>query len=206
MSVWGPIVDGKHVTDAIVDTLKTWLRPSFAAVVRSHGLDPQSWPAKTGIPEIRTWRRMTFGDLYQAGVDQLPAVFASTSGAPFLLDEDGALEATWRCTVTVAARGSSYDETADIVKMLTAAARIALVQHPSLGGLARTLTPLREEFDAIETAKARTLGAGFVDFDVVAEAVTDSTAGPSVPPADPLAAAPDVSTFDEAELDVHPIA
>lgn len=186
MTSWGQIRTAKHVTDGVTETLKTWLRPTLAEVVRQHGLDPRAWPDKNGIPEVRTWRARTFDDLIKSGVDQLPAVFATSSVAPFTEDEES-IDATWSTTVTVIARGQDFNLTGDIVKLFVAAARVALVQHPRLGGIARSITPRREEYDSLESGR-RTLAAGYFDCDVALESVVDPSAGPLAPPADPFAA------------------
>jgi hypothetical protein len=186
MSDWGQIRTAKHVTDAVRDTLKSWLYPALAEVARQHGLDPTAWPDKAGIPPVRTWRARSFSDLLAAGADQLPAVFATTAGGGFSEDEE-AIDGSWSTTVTIVARGQDFDTTGDIVKLYVAAARVALVQHPRLGGIARSISPRREEYDSIDARGGRTLAAGFFDFDVALEAVVNPAAGPAVPPADPFA-------------------
>ena len=186
MTSWGQIRTAKHVTDGVQETLRVWLRPALVEVCRQHGLDPAKWPDRNGIPSVKTWRARTFTDLERSGADQLPAVFATTSGGGFGEDEEG-IDGTWSTTVTVAARGQSFDTTGDLVKLFIAAARVAIVQHPTLGGIARGITPRREEYDSIDGRGGRTLAAGFFDFDVALEAVVDPAAGPLVAPADPFA-------------------
>jgi hypothetical protein len=80
---------------------------------------------------------------------------------------------------------TSRETTADLVELYTAAVRMAMLQHPSLDGLALGTRWIDESYDELEYDDSRTIAAGLVNFGVDIDAVVDAFGGPKTPPDDP---------------------
>lgn len=117
---------------------------------------------------------MPDADALRAGSAELPAVVISSPG---LAEQPTRAEgpvwsAVWRIVITAFARGSDYRDTAANVRGYALAIRTALLQSPSLGGLSAGTDWVGEEYAALESRAARTLGGAFVTFNVAVDDVT----------------------------------
>jgi hypothetical protein len=190
--VIGPLIGADEVCDAVEATLAVWF-PSAVAEIAAAGGPALALPTSYDMPDAAALR---------AGNAVIPAVVVSSPGlasAP-VRDEEGAYRASWRVVVTAFARGNDYRDTARTVRGYALAIRTALVQHPSLGGFAAELTWDGEEYAALDSAAARTIGGAFVTFTVTVADVTDATAGPIVPPPATALVSPADPTVTSADL------
>lgn len=175
MSDWGPLVGVSEVRTAVADTLKEWIDDALVVAAGAAGVDER----RARPP--RSWKRVA--DFRNIPEDQLPCLFVTSPGlaGPPQRHGDGTHTATWRAVVTALVRGKSYDDTADMVSVYCLAIRAVCLQRNSLGGFAESTRWTGEDYDALETSQARTLGAGFVDLDVTVAKVVDAKAGPPGP-------------------------
>jgi hypothetical protein len=187
--VIGPLIGADEVCGAVETALVRWLPSVLAEVNAAHGL-ALAMPVTYDMPDPAALRN---------GTADVPTVVVSSPGliGPPVRDEEGLYRASWRIIVSAFARGVDYRDTARNVRGYALAVRTALLQHPSLDGFAAELTWDGEEYAAVDSSAARTLGGAFVTFTVTVGDVTDATAGPNTPP-DPLvsAAEPTVTVTD----------
>lgn len=193
MTLFGPILLGTSVTDAMEAHLKLWLPTYLAEMKRQHGVN---------LPAVRSYNFSS--DVEKWPERQLPAVLVVSSGTADepTMDGGGAYTATYTVGVGVVAAGRSEEETLQLAQAYAAAVRACVVQHPSLGGFALGTRWLGEEWDTIESSKARTLVGAQEVFVVTVKDVTTAHAGPGVPnpapnPNVPSADWPTVATHSE---------
>lgn len=141
-----------------------------------------------GGPAVRTWQQLPTPEALSSA--QFPAGAVTSPGltGPPTRTRDG-YEATWRLAVGFYDRGTDHRDTASRIRRWAALIRTVLVAHAQLGGLARTLTWVGEDYAArAEAGSARTLGGCSVAFDVLVTDVVPTTAPPELggAPADPL--------------------
>lgn len=134
--------------------------------------------------------------------DNLPAVVVSSPGLSSSPErgETGVYTATWTVMVSVFARGDSYESTALHVRRYAAALRAAVLTDPSLGGLASELVWAGEEYDSLDAAKSRTIGGGFVSFDVRVDDVMRT----SEPLTAPVVPEPVAISVTSTQATIHP--
>jgi hypothetical protein len=190
--VIGPLVGADEICDAVESTLAAWF-PSVAAEIAAGGGPVLAAPTSYDMPDAAALR---------AGNAEIPAVVVSSPGltAAPARDEEGLYRASWRIVVTAFARGADYRDTARTVRGYALAIRTILLQHPSLGGFASELTWDGEEYAALDSAAARTIGGAFVTFTVTVDDVTDATAGPLAPPPSTALVSPGDPTLTAADL------
>lgn len=88
----------------------------------------------------------------------------------------GNYAATWRVVVGVYDRGASYKDTARRTRRWAAVIRAALLESPTLGGVASGVRWVGEEYaERPNKNQARTIGGCAVAFDVDASNVVDLT-------------------------------
>jgi hypothetical protein len=62
---------------------------------------------------------------------------------------------------------------------------MAMLQHPSLNGLALGTRWIDESYDELDYDDSRTIAAGLVSLGIEIDAVVDAFGGPKTPPDDP---------------------
>lgn len=132
----------------------------------------------TGYGRVRTWQQVpTMAAIMSA---ELPAGAVVSPGLtePPRRTSSGH-EATWRVPAGLYVRGREHDDTAALVRNWCAGIRTCVLQRKSLGGIAKSLTWVGEEFRLVtDRASARTIAGGTVAFDVtVAMRAAHATAG-----------------------------
>ena len=177
----GPIVTGRDVELAALDTLKAWSSVYIAEAER------QSGRVAGSLPRIRAWT--TAADFEKWPEDQLPCVLLIAPGlaAPPRADGAGLYAAEFSMGFAVIVSTATLEETAKVAKLYCAALRTCLIQHESLGGVAAGLTWLDENYDDLPSIDTRSLGAGQAIFAVEVRDISRRWNGPQEPPADPLA-------------------
>lgn len=187
-AVFGKIVTGRQVEQAVTAFLQAWLPTYTAEVARQTGRDD------TLIAPVRSWS--TSNRFARRPEDQLPAGIVISPGISDRPERrgDGSLGAWWRIGVAIVAAGKAgdQDDANELAKLYGAAVRAALAQHPSLGGFADGLELVAETYDDVPADYLPVGAVVEVDADVhVAEIVnTDGgpmqpiTPDPTVPPGD----------------------
>lgn len=175
MSSYGPVVTARKVRNQTLQLLRDWFVDALLEV-----FDQEEYEQADLSPStlVRSWA--VLAEPRDAREDQMPAVFVTSPG---LSDQperngDGQHTATWSVVVTIVVRGDTFQETADLVAVYAAAARLVLGQHKSLGGLSIGTYWRAEDYSALDISATRTLGAGQVEFDVVIPNVMNDRGGP----------------------------
>lgn len=179
MTVFGTIISADQVEAAFTETLKTWMPTYLHEVERQAGLDPDS------LPGIRSWNN--HNEFIKWPEDQLPAVIVVSPGTGSQpVRRDGGYATTFTLGLAIVVSARDLPSTRTLMKRYIAAARTAILQHPSLGGFARGTVWTAESYDDIPSGDSRTLAAGQAVFEVEVANVTDPGGGPISPePPDP---------------------
>lgn len=124
---------------------------------------------------IKTWQQLPTIEALSAA--QFPAAAITSpglSGTPIYSRASNSWTATWRIAVGVYDRGKDHAETAAHVRDWCAIFRTVLLLNKRLGGIAKNLTWVGEEYARIpRKEQARTIGAGAVAVDVTVDNVAD---------------------------------
>ena len=171
--IFGPIVGGHTIQEAIYTTLQTWLPTYIAEFNRVLGGPvlkvPQTYRVK---PEHRNLTP-----------EVEASVFVSCDGTKTRPERHShQTRAVWNVKVSLMINGSmDWQETQAITFAYGAAARTAIAQHESLGGIAESTMWIGEEYLEKEHLSNRTLGLIVIDFEVTTAATLDVRAGPPSP-------------------------
>lgn len=172
----GPLIGAHEVTKAAAATLTTWLPSVLDEVNQAKGLelaDPSSFEQVPTADAVRQ-------------IDGTTVAIA----APGLIGEPhrsgrGEWSATWAVVVTVFTRQDDYASTLAAASAYGVAVRTALLQHPTLGGIASAVDWTAEEIAPVgDPATARTLALCSLEFAVTVPEVLDDSAAPIDPPWD----------------------
>ena len=185
-SSFGPFGGGWSVRAAIVSTLGLWAPTYVAEASRQTGLSLISFESWRLEPTNRS-RPATTTPAYVVSC-------RSVLGKP-TRKGTGFYSVEWTAQVGVYVYGRSWDETEDLAWIYIAALRNALLQHPSLGGIAASTWWLSESYREIEPQSLRTEGMALLSVGVRVDDVLGAYSGPATPPAnvnEPAPGAPDV--------------
>lgn len=168
----GPLIGGAHVVSACEQTLQRWLPPTLADLNDAYGLQ---------LPAPAEYRMVTTAEAVQMVTDAVVSVVS-----PGLVREpqrrsNGLWTASWSLVVAGYVRDTEYALTLRAASLYGVAIRTALMQHPSLGGLASALDWVAEDVLPVnaEDRSARTLAQATVEFTVTVDSVLDDRAAPS---------------------------
>lgn len=190
VQVFGPIITGSDVLDAVQDTIATWQTTYLAEIERRTDRTAQA------LPLIRNYTRTP--DFAGWPEDQLPSCLLVCPGlenAP-VQHADGTMDMTWSVGVAIVVSASTLAATNDLAKVYAAAIRTLLLQQPSLGGFAQGLSLTDESYDDMASDDGRSLAAGQVVFNVDVRSIGNAHMGLPAPPEDPYTdpQLPEVST------------
>lgn len=189
MTIFGITLDGADVERALLAHLEAWM-PTYIAEVRRQK-DPAGtlWP--DGVDEIGAYARRHFA-AENWPEDQLPCLIAHSPGMP---DEprqegDGKTNARYAIDLLAIAEGGGDDSEGDakeLGRLYASAARMAVMQHPDLGGFASGIALGREEVYPVRKGieAERNLMAVAVRYVIEVESILDVTGGPPEPLDDP---------------------
>lgn len=195
----GPVVTALEVRKAMQDSLAKWMPSVLRELAQRHGIVHEA------AREPRTWTRMA--DFHRLSADQSPSVIVTSPGivAPPERDGEGYYLATWAVSVYAHILGASFEETADLVGLYTAAIRIAGIQHSLAIEGSRRPRWLLEQYAEISNEDSRVVGAGHVQFTVAVSDAAQDNAGPvSEPPRPPRYVDPDDPVVDTATVVLGP--
>lgn len=180
MSVYGTILSGAQVEQAAIDHLQAWMPAYIAELERQHGRAPRSMT----LP--RAWKRSNEDfDVWPEA--QLPAVILISpgfAGAP-TKEGDGTYTATYGLAIGVLLNADKQQTANDNVKLYAAAISAAMVQHPSLGGVATGLLWTDLGYADVPTNYLKIGAAARLSFEVQVRGILNASKGPSAPPVDP---------------------
>jgi hypothetical protein len=194
--LFGPIVTGHDVEEAVRDHLKEWSVTYLAEMERLTGRDPET------LPKVRSWTIEPDEPATKWPEDQFPAVVVVSPGLveqPYV-EGDGTVYATW--TIGLAALTSARTEqaTRELAKVYAAHLRAIMLQRPSIGGFASDTHWLDEDYNILPTDTRRSLAAGYLVFNVTAAQVLNVYGGPTEPPDEPYEDPADWPTVDTTEV------
>lgn len=188
MTVFGQIVTASAVEEAALATLALWMPTYLGEIERQHGTTAIAVPASyTARSEVQNWPE-----------EHLPAVIAISPGTSAVPEArgDGRVDAEWSLGVAVVVSAVDRDTTRRMAQLYSAAVRAAILQHPSLGGVAAGTVWLAESYVDVPVEDTRTLMAAQVVFVVRVDEVVDLFDGPAVPDEAPYGDRPVVVVAD----------
>ena len=155
--VYGPLKGGHTIQEGFYNTLQKWLPAYLAEFNRNLGGEILS-PVK----EYR--QRPDFRTLSPKPEASMLVVCDSTIGKPER--RNSGTRSTWAVKLSVFMAGTTdWQETQALTYAYGAAARAAISQHPSLGGIAETTLWVGERYLEKEHVNLRTIGLLVVDFE-----------------------------------------
>ena len=181
MNLYGAVVTARDVREAVITNLKDW-SPAYVGEV-----SVQSGRVRCGdgaLPPFRSFG--TAASFSTFPEDQLPAcvvVFPGLSQTP-VRQGDGTYLAEWSVGIGVVVSGKDRDSTDDLVRLYSAAVRMAMIQKPSMSGFALGCRWIDENYDELAYDDSRTIAAGIVSLGIEVDAVMNAFGGPKVPPED----------------------
>lgn len=150
-------------------------------ILTAHLTDTMTRLGFTVTKPVRTWSQVPTMAAIVAATLPAGAVVSPGLVEPPRRTSSGH-EATWRIPAGLYVRGREHDDTAALVRDWCAGIRICVLQHRSLGGIAKALTWVGEDYRLVtDRASARTIAGGTVSFDVTV-AMQGANAGIVLPP------------------------
>lgn len=179
MSIFKTIANAAAVEQAVLTFYQSWMPTYIAEVERQAGLDAQS------LPMIRSFQNRTeFQDWPE---EQLPTLIVVSPG--FIGEPRQAGDGTYLApfSIGVASVVSARDKasTNQLAKLYAAAARAAILQHQSVGGIAEGVDWLDERYSDVPEESGRTLASGQAIFRVWIPNAVTAGEGPKEPLEDP---------------------
>lgn len=201
MSDFGPLVSLGVARRAVRDTLVTWQATYLAEAARRAGLAPDA------LPLVRSWVVAVSDEEIWNDEAALPVGIVV---APGLTEEPlrkgrGLYDVTAGVAVGVIVSARNREETLTLAEQYAMAFNAALVQHPSLGGVADSLDWLGMRLDDLTPNEAaRTIQGVTLQYAVTLSNVVGSVGGPTVVPDDPHATPDPDPVITEARVSVEP--
>lgn len=179
----GPVVTGHDVEQAVKATLNLWASFYIGEMERLQGYPADSVQRALGS--------VTASEFEKWPEDQLPVyivICPGLSGQPERRS-DGTWAASFAVGVGVVASDLDEASTRKLAETHTAAIRLAVMQHKTLGGFATETNWRDERYDDLPFQDTRSLGSGRVTFEVSVEGVMRES-GPRTLPTPPPSADP----------------
>lgn len=197
VEVFGEILLGSNVEQAVIANLKTWFPTYLAEVERQEGVTAHS------IPEPRSYD--TVNDFQKWPENQLPAVVVVSPGLAGLpmTEGDGRTRAAWIVGIAVVASAKDKRSTQNLAKLYAAVVRTLMLQQQSLGGIGMGTSWRHESYTDIPASDERTLGSCQVIFEVDIGDVVHARMGLAQPPDDPYSPDPEWPTVETADVTVQ---
>lgn len=205
MTLIGPIINGRHVEEALIATLKPYLGDPEGS---GTGVYLAEIAADAGLPrstyKVASYARAATADI-RFPEEALPCVVVRCSGKTNLATHsDGTVPAAFQATVGVVICDQERDLSADIAWDYIAAIEAILVQHPALNGLAAGLDLGNSTQNDVSLTETRTLAGGTVDVTVLVDEALNALGGPLTPPDDPTEELPDDPTVATVDVTAQP--
>ena len=193
--IFGPIVDGSYIEDAILLHIKNWMPVYLREMELQRGFTQS-------LPEIRSFT--TFSRIDRFDEQQLPGVLVFSPGLARqpTMEGDGTFTAIWNIGVGVFVSALNTNFTNRLAKVYAAAVRGIMVQKPDCGGIAFHTEWKDESYDDIFIPEdERTISTGVGFFEVAVDSVLNKRGGPRTYPfiEDPDPATQPGSQWPEAQ-------
>lgn len=197
MSPLGQILDATVPEKAVTAALQTWVPTYLAHIARAKALDP----AAIALP--KSWQTVN-ERIVDWPEDHLPAIYVVATGIVErpVKDGEGTYRAAWAVGVAAVVEANTAANTDALAKLYAAAIRGSLLQHPSLGGVARGTEWLAESYDTVPAEKQRSLRGCELVFSVELDQVLNVYEGIDAPlPGDPTPTDPPPEPPDWPDAD-----
>lgn len=201
-NLFGPIVTGDDVERAVVSFLwgedtdgNRWIDTYLGELERHAGYAPGTIERPKGIvsrTELETWPEDV--------TPVIVVVSGTLTGRP--LQRGGAYEATWPLAISPVVADLDEEQTRKLAHVYTAAIRLAILQHGSLGGFAEASEWIDEGLEVRPIADSRSKMAGRVIFEITVSNVARRDAGPRTALPDPAVDPGPWPTITAREIDV----
>lgn len=190
---FGPFIGPSQVRDAAKATISLWAPTYVAEAARR--------TATTLLP-FNDW--LNEAVISPTGGDTAPrwTVYCPGSLSTPHRDGDGTYRVVWDVQVNLWAYGLDWESTEDTLGWYLAALRMALLQHPSLGGFSEATFWRGERYEPIQETAFHTWGRAVLLLATEVDNVMDAYAGPSTPPVDPSVEPPSAPTATASQVTV----
>lgn len=197
MSLFGPLVHGGVVENAVKDTLTNWLPTYLREVERQHDREICS------LPSPRSYQLVSEADdPARWPEDQIPAIVIMCPGFAQepLHEGSGSYRARYAVSVAALVSANTQGATRQLARLYGIGIAAALLQHPSLDGFGAGLSWVDESYDDIPSETSRSLACVIEGFTVDVDSVIDTSGGPSAPAEDCDPTSPEWSVVEETEV------
>ena len=177
-SIFGRIVTGADLEQAIMASLKKWSSTYLSELERQHGMEAGE------LARVRSWTIAPTLDKFPE--DQLPALILWSVGlAPPPDRKAGSVySARWDMRLGLVCGATTPTRSHELAELYVAAHRALLLNRQSLDGFGANGTEwLDESYDDLPYDEARSLGWGVAQFSVQVDDVQTVYAGPLEPDA-----------------------
>lgn len=199
-AIFGPLVTGTDLEDAVVATLKLWVAEYLAWAERATGR------AQGSLPSPRAWVTSATAERWPEETPPCVLVLSTgTTEAP-IMEGDGSYRAKYDLGVAIVTSANTEGATLELAKLYTAVFERILLQHRSLGGFANAVEWQGDSWDKMPAnpKRRRHLAYGSAEFMVEVSDVLNARTGPAVPRVDPTPAEPDDPTITQATVVLNP--
>lgn len=196
MSLFGPFHTSADLRDGLEAHLKLWQPTYLAFAERETGRDPET------LPLIRGWEKPN--ELRKWPETQLPACIIIVQGStdPPAMQGDGTYSVTLLTELILVCSAKNEQASRDLVSTYASAFAAAVLQNPSLGGIAQSVQWRAMGTNRLPDSDAgRTVAAEGNSFAIEVEGVLSAHAGLTEPPDDPYDV-PEFPTIDETQVEV----
>lgn len=205
MSVYGPILDGSDVEQALIAHLRHWV-PATSAYVRKQK-DPDETKWAEGIAPIREYG-VSHADAIARKwpEDQLPMLIAQSPGMEEdpVVEEGSRVAATYGVLLAAVASSVTMEDAKELARLYSTAARLAIMQNPQLDAgtgdhFASHIEMGRERYGQVRPGieGERNLMIAWIPYLIAVPQIMDVSGGPINAPEDPEAEVPDWPTVKE---------
>lgn len=197
MTVYGEIITGTHVREAVESTIKMWFPSYIAEVARQRG-----WTGPP-LPDFCSYTGSV--DLDRLVEMQVPSCVIVAPGLvdPPTKEGTGTVRARWGVSIAATVSGQNVENTMNLAEMYAAAIRTLILQQKSLGGFAEGTDWRNEAYDEVTADDSRTMCIGIVEMTIEVRGVADTTQGPLVPPVDPTADPGEWTTVETVSVTIN---
>jgi hypothetical protein len=174
-SIFGPLVTGHDVEQAVLSTLRKWSGTYIAEAEDAHGI------TRCSLERVRAW--VIGPTLDKWPEDQLPAVVIASPGLapPPRRNGEGYYRATWRIELGVVCAARTQARSRELSALYLRAHMAIVAQKQSLESFADGVAWLDESYTQLDYDDVRSLYSGSAVFAIDVEDVLSTDAGPTEP-------------------------
>jgi hypothetical protein len=209
--IFGPSLDSSDVERALLAHLRAWMPTTIPAILRIKDPEKERWPK--GIRPIQTYDvsfATAVGERWPGSI--LPMLVAQSPG---MTDDpttngDGTVDARYGVVLAAVAEGRTAEDTKELARAYAAAARLAIMQEPSLK--AGTETPFAQGIKLGQELNSpvsrgveaeRTLRMVTVAYEIEVAGILDVSGGPLEPLEEPESEPEDWPKVKEGSVEIE---